>query len=324
MQNTQTLFFILRSFTHFRKNVLNFSISFFFWISHTLVINRETGLIWILSKSFWENIVVDFFGRKVELFPDIQLNDLNTYSYNRSYLINKVGFSRSSIRSGNKINLIKNNLFILEYSTCISRPTPAVIYFNLESEKSSIYADNRDKAGIYLWRNKINGKTYIGSSVNLTKRLKNYFNESYITRLKDFMIIYKALLAYGYENFTLEILEYCEPASILEREQYYLDTLNPEYNILKVAGSSLGYKHSEEVLLKMRGRIASEDARFKMSEKNHKRQAVIVIDNQKGVSTKFTTMKEAGIFLNISTTMIGKYLKSNKLFKGIYSIKKIL
>jgi hypothetical protein len=33
---------------------------------------------------------------------------------------------------------------------------------------------------------------------------------------------------------------------ILEREQYYLDLLKPEYNILKVAGSSLGFKHSEE------------------------------------------------------------------------------
>jgi len=108
---------------------------------------------------------------------------------------------------------------------------------------------------------------YIGSSVNLTKRLKNYFNESYLTRLKNFMIIYKALLAYGYENFTLEILEYCDPAFILEREQYYLDFLKPEYNILKVAGSSFGYKHSEEVLLKMKTRIASKDARLKMSEK---------------------------------------------------------
>lgn len=195
---------------------------------------------------------------------------------------------------------------------------------NIKSEKSSIYADNRDKSGIYLWRNKINGKIYIGSSVNLSKRFKNYFNESYITRLKDYMIIYKALLSYGYENFTLEILEYCDSASILEREQYYLNTLKPEYNILKIAGSTFGYRHSEEVLLKMKSRIASAEARVKMSQNNHKRQAVIIMDNQKGVSTKFSTMKEAGIFLNISTTMIGKYLKSNKLFKGIYSIKKDL
>lgn len=312
---TQVLFFVLE---HLIKNTVNFLYLFFLLVSQTIVINRETCLRF--TKPLWENIVFYFFGRKVELPSGIQFYGLNRYMYNRGYLINKAYFSAQA----NKINLIKNNLFILRYSTCISSHTPAVIYSNLESKKSSIYADNRDKSGIYLWRNKINGKTYVGSSVNLTKRFKNYFNESYITRLKDFMIIYKALLAYGYENFTLEILEYCDPASILEREQYYLDTLKPEYNILKVAGSSFGYKHSEEVLLKMRNRTASLDARLKMSENNHKRQAVVIIDNQKGVSTKFSTMKEAGIFLNISTTMIGKYLKSNKLFKGIYSIKKEL
>lgn len=30
------------------------------------------------------------------------------------------------------------------------------------------------------------------------------------------------------------------------REQYYIDTLKPEYNICKIAGSSLGVKHSAE------------------------------------------------------------------------------
>jgi hypothetical protein len=319
MQITQVLFFVLQ---HIIKNTVNFYISSFFLLISKTVINRETSLIFTIS--LWENIVFDFFGRKVESFPDIQFNGLNIYMYNRGYLINKVYFSATRRVRVNFINSIKNNPFILGYSTSISSPTPTVIYSNLELEKSSIYADNRDKSGVYLWKNKINGKTYIGSSVNLTKRLKNYFNVSYLTRLKDFMVIYKALLAYGYENFTLEILEYCDPAYILEREQYYLDNFKPEYNILKVAGSSFGYKHSEEVLLNMRNRVASLDARLKMSEKNHKRQAVVVLDNQKGVSTKFSTMKEAGIFLNISTTMIGKYIKSNKLFKGIYSIKKDL
>jgi len=30
----------------------------------------------------------------------------------------------------------------------------------------------------------------------------------------------------------LEILEYCDPLNIISREQYYLDNLKPEYNIL--------------------------------------------------------------------------------------------
>ena len=40
--------------------------------------------------------------------------------------------------------------------------------------------------------------------------------------------------------FMLEILEYCDPDMVIEREQYYIDTLKPEYNILKTAGSLKG------------------------------------------------------------------------------------
>jgi group I intron endonuclease len=45
-------------------------------------------------------------------------------------------------------------------------------------------------------------------------------------------IIARALIKYGYSNFQLDILEYCEPTNCIEREQYYIDLLKPEYNIL--------------------------------------------------------------------------------------------
>ena len=43
----------------------------------------------------------------------------------------------------------------------------------------------------------------------------------------------------GYSAFTLEIIEYSEEAT--SREQYYIDLFKPEYNILKTAGSRLGF-----------------------------------------------------------------------------------
>lgn len=64
------------------------------------------------------------------------------------------------------------------------------------------------------------------------------------------MVINKALKKYGHSKFRLEILEYCDSLSVIKREQYYLDLLKPEYNVLKTAGSSLGFKHSEESLIK--------------------------------------------------------------------------
>jgi group I intron endonuclease len=84
------------------------------------------------------------------------------------------------------------------------------------------------------------------------------------------MLICRALLKYGYSNFSLEILEYCEPENAIKREQYFLDLLNPEYNILKTAGSSLGRKHSVEAKAKMAegklGRKLSEETKLKISD----------------------------------------------------------
>ena len=54
------------------------------------------------------------------------------------------------------------------------------------------------------------------------------------------------MLKNGYSNFKFEILEYCDTKGIvIEREQYYIDLIKPEYNILEKAGSLIGFKHSE-------------------------------------------------------------------------------
>lgn len=81
--------------------------------------------------------------------------------------------------------------------------------------------------------------------------------------------ILSALLKYGYSAFRLEILEKCDPNQTIDREQYYLDLLKPEYNILSVASSSLGMLHSEETKFKisntLKGRSLSDETKEKMS-----------------------------------------------------------
>lgn len=47
------------------------------------------------------------------------------------------------------------------------------------------------------------------------------------------------------------MFECCNVEDLILREQFYIDKLMPEYNILKVAGSPSGYKHSTESLDKM-------------------------------------------------------------------------
>lgn len=130
---------------------------------------------------------------------------------------------------------------------------PAVIYLDVEILKSQILKLNRGNAGIYQWTHKESGKIYIGSAVDLGKRLAQYFSKSYLVKNKSY--INNAINLHGLSSFSLTILEYIDITNfskneikkiILEREQYYFDTLNPNLNILKTAGSSLGRIHSAE------------------------------------------------------------------------------
>lgn len=143
---------------------------------------------------------------------------------------------------------------LLQSNIIVNKIKPIKTYNNAKTQKSDIINNNKNKAGIYLWFNNINGKTYVGSSVNLKNRFINYFNPSYLSRNKKGSLIYSALLKYDYSNFTLIILEYCLKKKILllAREQFYLESIKPDYNLLKIAGNSLGYKHSEEIINKLK------------------------------------------------------------------------
>ena len=105
--------------------------------------------------------------------------------------------------------------------------------------------------------NNINGKSYIGSGFNLAKRIGSYYNKKELSinprPIKD------ALLKYGHSNFTLDILEYCPETELIVREQFYLDLLLPDYNILKSAYSLLGFKHSQETIEKLKDKIISPE-----------------------------------------------------------------
>jgi group I intron endonuclease len=79
-------------------------------------------------------------------------------------------------------------------------------------------------------------------------------------------MIYRSLLKNGYSVFSFEILEYCDADKAISREQYFIELLKPEYNILKIAGSLLGFKHSEETLAKFQGRNLTANQKAKLSE----------------------------------------------------------
>jgi group I intron endonuclease len=86
--------------------------------------------------------------------------------------------------------------------------------------------------------------------VDLTNRFWIYYSEkSKETSLKrGRSAIYSSIIKYGISKFKLEILVYCSKKKCIKLEQKYINLLKPSYNILKIAGSLLGFKHSEETL----------------------------------------------------------------------------
>jgi excinuclease UvrABC nuclease subunit len=57
---------------------------------------------------------------------------------------------------------------------------PILSYSNAERMKSEILEENRNKTGIYRWTNLLNGKSYVGSSVNLGRRFRDYYNYTFL------------------------------------------------------------------------------------------------------------------------------------------------
>jgi group I intron endonuclease len=105
-------------------------------------------------------------------------------------------------------------------------------------------------SGIYGIRNLLNGKSYVGSAIDLYNRWSVHR-----TRLKQGnhhnKHLQNAWNKYGEDAFVFEVLESCSGSvDDLEcREQFWMDKLDSVrngYNLAPTARSTLGIKHSEE------------------------------------------------------------------------------
>jgi len=107
-----------------------------------------------------------------------------------------------------------------------------------------------NRKGIYLITNVINKKQYVGSSLNVYYRMQNHRCRLAKNNHKN-PKLQNGYNKYGLSNFAFTILEFVEDKNkLLEREQYYIDTLKPWYNVLPIAGNVLGLKHSPETIEK--------------------------------------------------------------------------
>lgn len=111
--------------------------------------------------------------------------------------------------------------------------------------------DQTRKSGIYQIVNNVNGNRYVGSAVYIksrwAKHRMNLNNNNHHAKY-----LQRSWNKYGSDKFNFLIIEECDKAELIIREQFYIDLYNPEYNHLKLAFSSLGFTQTEETKNKLR------------------------------------------------------------------------
>jgi len=92
-------------------------------------------------------------------------------------------------------------------------PNEFIVFFdNVLENKKNIYKELKNKSGVYVFINNINNELYVGSSINLSKRMVSYFYYTNSDKLSKSIII-RAMKKYGLQNFSLGIKEFCKKNS---------------------------------------------------------------------------------------------------------------
>jgi group I intron endonuclease len=223
-----------------------------FWILFIGVKGIIQICFYFLNSFIWVFIKLGFSTSQYLLSNSISINslidrelkDIDSNDTDDLTLINKLNNMHSYKAPNPKKG--KNKLIFEKLNNIQAEAK----FIDIKLSYSDILLNIKDKGGVYMFFNLIDGNFYIGSSINLARRFRIHLNSVDSVKLPLPLAINK----YGPNNFVFLILKYCDRIEdiCLGLEQHYLDLYKPKYNLLKIAGSSLGFKHSPEHLAKLK------------------------------------------------------------------------
>ena len=124
----------------------------------------------------------------------------------------------------------KEPLYKLIWNQFYMTPTKIMLNRIIGKDKTS---------GIYKITNQINGKVYIGQSVDLHSRLTNHIKAAIGIGNIAHQLVHDAMAADGIENFTFEIVEKCSKEQLNKKEKLWIETYSSDkYGYNRTAGGS--------------------------------------------------------------------------------------
>jgi hypothetical protein len=180
---------------------------------------------------------------------------------------------------------------------------PENIYTNFNEDKVEIKKNEKRKSGIYMFVNIKDGDKYIGKTIHIASRMNKYWNFS----INEKRTIIGALREHGEENFALLIVEYIDLsdwvaglAKLMLREEYYINKLNPKYNMIK-AGHGIS--------------VVTVEARNNMS-RSHSKGVVYIYNIEKELEIISPSRFALSNKINCSHTTITNFMEKGTIFKG--------
>jgi group I intron endonuclease len=169
-------------------------------------------------------------------------------------------------------------------------------------------------------------KIYIGSAVQIKRRWHKHLCELKYNKHNN-PKLQRHYNKYGSADLVFIIIEPCFPEFLFIREQYYIDTLNPWFNIVKNIGTNsriVSKETKDKLSIINLGRKKSDETRKKLSiahkgkrlTDEHKRNLSISGKDKHG-NYKFT--KEQTLKRIETRRKLGHFTSWNKGRKGVYS-----
>jgi len=126
----------------------------------------------------------------------------------------------------------------------------------------------KHRCGIYVIEQIGTDRFYIGSSANIENRWYRHRGQLNAgTHHSRFL--QNAWTKHGATAFRFYVIDECDRVDLIDREQEYLEALQPAFNICPVAGSRLGARNTPEGLANIRRAIAERVAKIIACPKGH-------------------------------------------------------